>query len=40
VRLALSAFQGGDLTQVRGIAFTAGQPHGAFELLLDDVELR
>lgn len=40
VRLPLAAFQGGDLAQVRGIAFTAGQPLGAFELFIDDVELR
>jgi imidazolonepropionase-like amidohydrolase len=40
VRLPLAAFQGGDLSQVRSIAFTAGQPHGAFEFRLDRVELR
>lgn len=40
VRLPLSAFQGGDPAQVRGIAITAGQPHGGFELLVDHVELR
>ncbi|MCR6663280.1 MAG: CIA30 family protein [Luteimonas sp.] len=40
VRLPLSAFQGGDLSQLRGIAFTAGQPHGHFEFFIDAVELR
>ena len=40
VRLPLADFQGGDPAQVRGIAFTAGQPHGAFEFELDQVELR
>ncbi len=40
VRLSLSAFPGGDASQVRGIAFTAGQPAGAFEFFLDYVELR
>ena len=40
VRLALSGFPGGDPSQLRGIAFTAGQPAGTFEFLLDRVELR
>lgn len=40
VRLALSDFPGADLSLVRGIAFTAGQPPGAFEFHLDQVELR
>ena len=40
IRLPLADFQGGDPAQVRGIAFTAGQPHGAFEFELDQVELR
>jgi len=40
VRLPLSGFAGADLTQVRGIAWTAGQPEGAFAFALDDVELR
>ncbi len=40
VRLPLSGFEGGDLSQLRGIAFTAGQPHGAFEFRIDAVELR
>lgn len=40
VRLPLSGFAGGDLGQVRGIAFTAGQPVGEFEFFIDQVELR
>ena len=40
VRLPLAGFAGADLTQVRGIAWTAGQPEGAFAFALDDVELR
>lgn len=40
VRLPLSDFAGADLSQLRGIAFTAGQPQGRFEFLLDHVELR
>ena len=40
VRLPLSGFAGGDPSQVRGIAFTAGQPHGVFEFHLDHIELR
>ena len=40
VRLPLSGFAGGDLARVRGIAFTAGPPHGGFEFVLDQVELR
>lgn len=40
VRLPLSGFPGGDLRRVRGIAFTAGDPHGSFEFFLDTVELR
>ncbi len=40
VRLPLSGFAGGDLSQVRGIALTAGQPLGAFEFHIDDVALR
>jgi len=40
VRLALSDFPGADLSLVRGIAFTAGQPAGEFEFVLDQVELR
>lgn len=40
VRLPLSGFAGADLSQVRGIAWTAGQPEGTFAFALDDVELR
>ncbi|MCY7313159.1 MAG: CIA30 family protein [Pseudoxanthomonas sp.] len=40
VRLPLSGFRGADLSQLRGIAFTAGQPQGAFEFRIDHVELR
>ena len=40
VRLPLADFPGADLAQVRGIAFTAGQPLGAFEFRIDSVELR
>ncbi len=39
VRLALADFPGGDLSQVRGIAFTAGQPLGGFAFQIDEVEL-
>ena len=37
VRLSLADFAGADLTRVRGIAWTAGTPAGAFEFALDDV---
>lgn len=40
VRLPLDGFAGADLLQVRGIAWTAGQPEGTFAFALDDVELR
>lgn len=40
VRLALADFAGADLSQLRGLAFTAGQPGGSFEFVLDHVELR
>lgn len=40
VRLPLSGFPGADLSLLRGIAFTAGQPGGAFEFFIDNVELR
>lgn len=40
VRLALADFPGGDLSQLRGIALTAGQPAGRFEFFLDRVEIR
>ena len=37
VRLSLADFAGADPTRVRGIAWTAGTPAGAFEFVLDDV---
>lgn len=40
VRLSLADFPGADPSQLRGIAFTAGQPAGSFEFFLDHVELR
>ncbi len=40
VRFPLDAFNGADLTRVRGLAFTAGQPVGAFAFEIDDVELK
>ena len=40
VRIALADFPGADLSRLRGIAFTAGQPAGTFEFFLDHVELR
>jgi hypothetical protein len=40
VRLPLAAFNGADLARVRGLAFTAGQPVGAFAFEIDDVELK
>lgn len=40
VRLPLAGFAGSDIATLRGIAFTAGQPHGRFEFLIDDVDLR
>lgn len=40
VRLPLADFAGADLSLLRGIAFTAGQPAGPFEFRLDHVELR
>lgn len=40
VRLPLADFAGADLSLVRGIAFTAGQPAGAFAFRIDQVELR
>lgn len=39
VRLPLTGFAGADLSQVRGIAWTAGQPQGGFAFALDDVAL-
>jgi hypothetical protein len=40
VRIPLSGFAGADLSRVRGFAFTAGQPQGAFAFQIDDVELK
>jgi imidazolonepropionase-like amidohydrolase len=40
VRIPLDGFAGADLSRVRGIAFTAGQPAGAFAFQIDSVELK
>jgi len=40
VRLPLSGFPGADPARLRGIAFTAGMPHGRFAFRIDQVELR
>jgi imidazolonepropionase-like amidohydrolase len=40
VRIPLSGFNGADLSRVRGLAFTAGQPVGAFAFQIDNVELK
>ena len=40
VRIPLDSFNGADLSRVRGFAFTAGQPVGAFAFQIDDVELK
>lgn len=40
VRIPLAGFNGADLSRVRGIAFTAGQPVGAFAFQIDSVELK
>lgn len=40
IRIPLSAFNGADLARVRAIAFTAGQPQGAFAFRIDSVELK
>lgn len=40
VRLPLADFAGADPALLRGIAFTAGQPAGAFAFRIDRVELR
>ena len=40
VRLPLADFPGADPTQLRAIAFTAGNPPGAFRFRIDGVELR
>lgn len=40
VRLPLAGFNGADLALLRGIAFSAAQPAGAFAFEIDNVELR
>jgi imidazolonepropionase-like amidohydrolase len=40
VRIPLADFNGADLSRVRGLAFTAGQPVGAFAFQIDSVELK
>ena len=40
VRVPLSAFAGADPATLRAVAITAGLPEGAFELFIDQVELR
>lgn len=40
IRISLSEFNGADLARVRGFAFTAGQPVGAFAFEIDDVEVK
>jgi hypothetical protein len=40
VRIPLADFNGADLVRVRGLAFTAGQPMGAFAFEIDDVEVK
>lgn len=40
VRLPLAGFAGADTALLRAVAFTAGQPAGAFAFRLDHVELR
>lgn len=40
ITLQLSNFPGTDLTLLRGIAFTAGQPTGEFRFLIDQLEIR
>lgn len=40
MRIPLSGFNGADLSRVRGLAFTAGQPAGAFAFQIDSVELK
>ncbi len=40
VRIPLSGFNGADLSRVRGLAFTAGQPAGAFAFQIDSIELK
>ncbi len=40
VRLPLTGFPGGDPARLRALIFAAGQPLGAFEFAIDQVELR
>lgn len=40
VSIPLADFNGADLSRVRGLAFTAGQPAGAFAFQIDSVELK
>ena len=40
IRIPLKGFNGADLARVRGFAFTAGQPEGAFAFRIDRVELK
>ncbi|MBJ6981590.1 CIA30 family protein [Luteimonas sp. MC1572] len=40
VRIPLASFAGADVATLRAVAITAGQPQGAFELYIDQVELR
>jgi len=40
IRIPLKGFNGADLARVRAIAFTAGQPTGAFAFRIDRVELK
>ena len=40
VRIPLASFAGAELASLRAVAFTAGLPEGAFELDIDQVELR
>ncbi len=40
VSISLDGFNGADLTRVRGIAFTAGQPQGAFAFQIDNIALK
>lgn len=40
IRLPLASFNGADLVRVRGFAFTAGQPLGAFAFEIDDVRVK
>lgn len=40
IRLPLASINGADLARVRGFAFTAGQPLGAFAFEIDDVRVK